>query len=85
MLSREHVRKVITALPMMPMHWNWDWTVPGLLGNRFAVSRTSYVDHLGIGGMHHPPEEGIDGGDRALNPAPDLVEKRAKAIKALTR
>jgi hypothetical protein len=39
-----------------------------LLGNRFAVSRVSYVDHLGIGGMHHPPEEGMDGGDRALNP-----------------
>ena len=84
-LSREHVRKVITALPMMPEHWNWDWTVPGLLGNRFAVSRVSYVDHLGLGGIHHPKDEGLDGGDRALNPTPELVKLRAKAVKALTR
>lgn len=83
LLTREHVGKIIRALPMMPEHWNWDWAVPGLLGNRMAVSRISYVDHLGLGGMHHPPAEGLDGGDRALHPTPDLVEKRKRAIRAL--
>jgi glycosyltransferase involved in cell wall biosynthesis len=85
MLDRNHARQIVAALPQMPAHWNWDWTVPAILGHRFAVSRVSFVDHLGLGGMHHPPTEGLDGGDRALNPAPDLIELRAKAVKALTR
>lgn len=83
LLTAAHVAKVVRALPIMPAHWNWDWTVPGLLGNEIAISRTSYVDHIGLGGMHHPPTEGLDGGDRALNPTPWLVRKRAEVVAHL--
>jgi hypothetical protein len=48
-----------------------------------AISKTSYVDHIGIGGLHHPPGVGIEGGDVALNPTPWLVEKRAEVIRSL--
>lgn len=83
LLTAAHVAKVVRALPMMPDHWNWDWTVPGLLGNQMLIPRTSYVDHIGLGGMHHPPDEGLDGGDRALNPTPWLVAKRAEVVAKL--
>lgn len=85
LLTREHVEKVVRWLEANPTaeHWNWDWTVPALLGHRFAVARTSCVDHIGYGGYHHPPEEGWDGGDRALNPTPWLVEKRSQVVGLL--
>lgn len=84
LLTREHCEKVLAALPHLPEHWNWDWTVPALLGNHFAVSRVSYVDHIGYGGMHHPENEGLDGGDRALFPTDFLVQKRKEVVAALS-
>ncbi len=84
LLTAEHVAQVMKALPMMPPHWNWDWTVPALLGHRMAISRTSYVDHIGLGGMHHPAGESLDGGDRALNPTAWLVSKRAEVVAKLS-
>ncbi len=83
LLTAEHVATVVKALPHLPAHWNWDWTVPALLGHRMAISEVSYVDHLGFGGLHHPVEEGIDGGDRATNPTLWLVAKRAEAVARL--
>lgn len=85
LLTREHVDKVVRALPSLPEYWSWDWTVPALLGNRFAVTRRSVVDHLGEGGLHHPPGAGFDGGDRALNPTDWLVQKRAEVVAALSQ
>ncbi len=85
LLTADHVTKVVAALPHLPAHWNWDWTVPALLGHRMAISEMSYVDHLGFGGLHHPVEEGIDGGDRATNPTPWLVKKRAEVVEKLYR
>jgi hypothetical protein len=81
LLTRAHVEKVVAN---MPENWNWDWTVPALLGNRMAIARESVVDHIGHGGMHHPAAEGLEGGDRALNPTPWLVAKRAAVIKQLS-
>jgi hypothetical protein len=80
LLTRAHAALVLKA---MPEKWNWDWTVPALLGNRMAIARQSVVDHIGHGGMHHPAGEGLEGGDRALNPTPWLVAKRAAVIKQL--
>lgn len=86
LLTAAHVAKVLDKLSIIPDdHWNWDWTVPTILGNRFAVSRVGYVDHIGFGGYHHPPEEGYDGGDRVRNPTPKLVEMRATAVAWLKR
>lgn len=83
LLTREHVDVVVKALPHLPEHWHWDWTVPSLLGHRMAITRTSYVDHIGLGGRHHPEGAGLDGGDRALNPTPWLVKKRAEVVAKL--
>ncbi len=85
LLTADHVEVVKKALPHLPDHWHWDWTVPMLLGNAMVVSRTSYVDHIGVGGMHHPKDEGYDGGDRALWPSPWLVEKRKEVVAKLCR
>ena len=84
LLTVEHVKKVIRALPMLPEHWNWDWTVPAILGNRMLITRKSVVDHIGLGGYHHPANEGLDGGDRALNPTEWLVNKRKKVVAVLS-
>lgn len=83
-LTAEHVAKVVDALPYLPQpHWNWDWATPALLGGRFAVSRLSYCDHIGVGGYHHPASEGYNGGDRALSSTPWLVNKRADIVREL--
>ncbi len=84
-MTREHVEKVVRWLTANPAdHWHWDWTVPAILGNRCAVTRTSYCDHIGKGGMHDPVYEGYDGGDRATNPTEFLVRKRAEVVAALS-
>lgn len=85
LLTREHVEKVVAWLRANPAleHWHWDWTVPRILGERFATTKTSYVDHIGFGGYHHPAGEGYDGGDRATNPTPWLVKKRAEIVSQL--
>lgn len=84
LLTTEHVKKVMRAMPEMPPHWHWDWTVPAILGHKMAISRVSHVDHIGLGGMHHPTGEGLDGGDRALNPTKWLVAKRTEVVRQLT-
>jgi len=83
LLTRKQAEKVASALPHLPDHWHWDWTVPAILGHRMAVSRVSYVDHIGHGGMHHPKEAGLEGGDVALNPTWWLMEKRREVISLL--
>ena len=85
LLTREHVEKVVRWLVANPQveHWSFDWTVPSLLGNRFAVTKTSYVEHIGMGGYHHPPDAGWDGGDRALNPTPAVAKLRAEIVGRL--
>jgi hypothetical protein len=84
LLTQQHVERVMKALPHMP-RWNFDWTIPALLGHRFAISRTSLVEHIGIGGLHHPADAGYDGGDRAKNPTSWLIAKRAEIVASLTK
>ncbi len=84
LLTAAHVKKVGDWLANNSQtHWNWDWTVPMILGHRFAVTRTSYVEHIGVGGYHHPPSEGYEGGDRALNPTAAVAAKRAEIVAKL--
>lgn len=78
LLTRAHVARL-----NLDRIQNFDWHIPDQLGNRFAVTRTSYLDHIGIGGLRHPADAGPDGGDRALNPTSFLVEKRKEVVKAL--
>jgi hypothetical protein len=63
---------------------NFDWNIPDILGARCAISRTSYVDHMGFGGLRHPAGAGLDDGDRALNPTSWLVKKRAEVVARLS-
>lgn len=79
LLSREHVAKIIDA---MPEKWCFDWMIPGILGYKCAVSDVSCVDHISLGGMHHVGE-GLNSGDRALNPTEALIAKRAEIVSNL--
>jgi hypothetical protein len=81
LLSRDHVEEIIKDRREIRA---WDWNCGDILGNLFAISRTSYVDHIGVGGLHHPPTEGYNGGDRATDPTPWLVAKRAEVVKELS-
>lgn len=78
LLTVAHVEKVVA---WMPEQWSWDWAVPGLLGYKMAVSRTSYLDHVDAGGLHSP-DSGL-GPERALNPTPRLVEMRREILSNL--
>lgn len=80
LLTRDHVERLAPHINSLQ---HFDWEIPALLGGRFAVSRIGYCDHIGIGGAHHPAEEGADGGDRVRNPTPWLVAKRAEVVAAL--
>lgn len=78
LLTREHVEKLDLSRILC-----FDWNIPDQLGNLFAVTRTSWLDHIGAGGYHHDGSAGFDGGDRCLNPTPFLIQKRAEVVKAL--
>ena len=80
LLTREHVSRIMPVLHNMN---HWDWLTPALLGHRMAISRTSYVDHIGWKGMHHKEQDGVGGGDRARNPTEWLVRKRAEVVECL--
>ena len=82
LLSVDHVDQIVHYKGEIR---SWDWNCCDILGRRMAISRTSYVDHIGHGGMHHPPDGGFDGGDRALNPTDWLREKRAEVVEALSK
>ncbi len=80
LLTREHVKEL---MPHISRITNFDWNIPDILGNQCAISRTSYVDHIGHGGARHPKNEGVEGGDRATNPTEWLKLKRAEIVAKL--
>ncbi len=80
LLTRSSVAKIWRCLPKT---WHHDWQIPSILNYKCAVTKVSYTDHLSFGGMHHDGSPGYDGGDRALNPTPFLVEKRKEIVAAL--
>lgn len=82
LMTRAHVERIMAVLPDK---WNFDWFIPGVLGHRCATTKTSFCDHISAGGMHHDGSPGYNGGDRALNPTPWLIEKRKEIIAALCR
>ncbi len=82
LLTNEHVKIVMEHIDEIQ---NWDWDVPRFLGHQFAISQTSYVDHIGHGGLHHPERDGVEGGDRALHPTEWLKVKRAEVIVNLCK
>ena len=82
LLTRANAMKVMAVLQHMA---HFDWFIPSVLGHRCVVSRTSYVDHLGVGGDRHPEGVGPEGGDRATSPTPFLVAKREEFVEILSR
>jgi hypothetical protein len=66
LLTRQHVEKIMPRLQNLVA---FDWQIPDILGARCAISRVSYVDHIGYGGQRHPAGAGYDGGDRHESPA----------------
>jgi hypothetical protein len=58
---------------------NWDFTVPDLLSNRCVISKQSYVEHLGAGGLHSPSWDD----ERADNPTPFLIEESRRILTEL--
>jgi len=67
----------------MPAKIAWDWWVPGALGHKCAVSRVSYCDHIGYGGMHDRNEPGCASNERATNATEWLVKKRVEILSNL--
>jgi hypothetical protein len=82
LLTVEHVDVIVGRCNMLGQAW--DWVVGDLLGNRFAISRIGYCDHIGIGGDRHPTDAGADGGDRVKLPTKFLIAKRAEIVSQLT-
>jgi hypothetical protein len=82
LLSRNHVK---ILLPVVGQITAFDWQIPDLLGNHCAISRISYLDHIGLGGLRHPINEGPDGGDRATSPTEFLIQKRREIVAALSK
>lgn len=58
---------------------SWDFVFGDVLGPS-CVSKTSYVEHFGAGGIHNHDFDR----DRAHNPTPYLIQERVKIIKELT-
>ena len=80
-LSLEMVRRIAH---LIPERWSWDWHLPGLFGYKMAISRVSYVDHIGFQGMHDQMQKpGHVSTERALNPTAWLVQKRAEILASL--
>lgn len=79
-LSLAHVEKIVA---MMPEKWSFDWAIPGILGYKMAVSRVSYVDHIGWNGLHDRSEPGFVSTERALAPTEWLMKKRAEILEKL--
>ena len=82
LLTLAHVEKI---MPWLSQIRSFDWDIPRILGHRCIISRVSYVEHIGHGGLHHKDEYGIEGGDRALSPTPYLAAKRADVIESLRK
>jgi len=80
LLTRAQVEGFKDYIPVLQ---HFDWEIPALLGNRFTVSRVSFVDHIGYGGERHPAKEGYDGGDVALNPTARLIQMRREVVTKL--
>ena len=82
-LSRAMVERAVHWLDANEVKtWeDWDYGLISIVGGKAATSLTSYVEHLGVGGMHS--EEGEWDNDRAINPTPWLVQKRQEYLSRL--
>ena len=58
----------------------WDYKAMDFVGKPMLVTKISYVEHLGYGGLH----SGMNWNhDRAKNPTPFLISERKKVINNL--
>lgn len=84
-LDREMVKRVLDDSnthggKLIAKHGGFDWRVGELYNNKVIISRTSYVDHYGYGGMHCNLHEN---GDWALNPTGALFFLKKRIIDYL--
>jgi len=83
LLTPDHIEVVCGHLKLIEQ--SWDWVLGDLLGNRCAITRVGWVDHIGWKGDRHPTDEGPNGGDRVIAPTEFLVRKRAEIVAALQK
>jgi hypothetical protein len=77
---RTHVEKIVNYLNIHGDFQDmWDCVIWGILGHRFAVSGTSYTEHLGVDGMHHKTWDS----EKSLNPTLYLKEKWDEIVPQL--
>lgn len=81
--TREMVEKIVFYLDKHgEPNSGWDYKAIDFIGKPMLVTKTSYVEHLGYGGLHSGKSWNHD---KAKNPTPFLVSQRQKAIEGLRR
>lgn len=75
LLHRDHVKQILDGMNSMN-GTDWDFDIGNILGNKFAVSLTSYLDHYGAYGLHNRDWNW----DKAVNPTPFLRDARKENI-----
>lgn len=79
--TREMVKKIVSCLNRYGEPSDgWDYKAIDFIGKPMLVTKISYVEHLGYGGLHSGNNWNHD---RAKNPTFFLVEERNKAIESL--
>lgn len=75
-LSREHVKKIVNKMGE-EFQDMWDCYMLNALGNVYAITLNSYVEHLGKDGMHHQSWDS----ECCLHPTKEIQEESKKIIK----
>jgi peptidoglycan/xylan/chitin deacetylase (PgdA/CDA1 family) len=78
-LHRSHVETIVKKLNGKLFEDMWDCYTWNMLGNKYAITNKSYVEHFGADGMHHKDFER----ERAVNPTDYLIEKRDIIIECV--
>ena len=79
LLHKSHVRTIVDRMGVSDMQDMWDCTTWGYLNNRYALTRQSFLDHFGKGGLHHQTWDQ----ERAINPTSYLINIRQSMIDYL--
>lgn len=81
--DRDMVQRILNNLQIYgkPIY-AWDYRFIEYLNTNTVTSDISYIDHMGVGGIHNKSLTDFDR-DRAHNPSPFLVQRRTQIIDTL--
>lgn len=79
LLHKSHIRTIVDRMGASDIHDMWDCTAWGYLNNRYTLTRQSFLDHFGKGGLHHQSWDQ----ERAINPTNYLINIRQSVIDYL--